>query len=93
MLVPCLLGQFLRAEEGRPGPQQRLEHRELLHRQVLTLASVARRVREFGSLKALGWQDRRITVQVLAEIVTVGIAGTLAGVVSAAPAPAWSPPA
>jgi len=48
---------------------------------LLTLASVARRVREFGTLKALGWQARRITAQVLAETVTVGIAGTLAGVV------------
>jgi putative ABC transport system permease protein len=47
---------------------------------LLTLASVARRVREFGTLKALGWQARRITVQVLAETVTVGTAGTLAGV-------------
>jgi putative ABC transport system permease protein len=48
---------------------------------LLTLASVARRVREFGTLKALGWQARRITAQVLAETVTVGIAGTLAGLV------------
>jgi len=48
---------------------------------LLTLASVARRVREFGTLKALGWQARRITAQILAETVTVGIAGTLAGVV------------
>jgi putative ABC transport system permease protein len=47
---------------------------------LLTLASVTRRVREFGTLKALGWQARRITAQVLAETVTVGIAGTLAGV-------------
>ena len=30
--------------------------------------------------RALGWQARRITAQVLAEAVTVGIAGTLAGV-------------
>jgi putative ABC transport system permease protein len=48
---------------------------------LLTLASVTRRVREFGTLKALGWPARRITVQVLAETVTVGIAGTLAGIV------------
>jgi len=47
---------------------------------LLTLASVGRRVREFGTLKALGWQTRRITVQVLSEVVAVGIAGTLAGV-------------
>jgi len=47
---------------------------------LLTLASVTRRVREFGTLKALGWPARMITVQVLAETATVGIAGTLAGV-------------
>lgn len=47
---------------------------------LLTLASVTRRVREFGTLKALGWPARMITVQVLTETATVGIAGTLAGV-------------
>jgi putative ABC transport system permease protein len=47
---------------------------------LLTLASVTRRVREFGTLKALGWTARMITVQVLTETATVGVAGTLAGV-------------
>jgi putative ABC transport system permease protein len=47
---------------------------------LLTLASVARRVREFGTLKALGWSARRITSQVLTETAVVGMAGTLAGV-------------
>lgn len=47
---------------------------------LLTLASVSRRVRDFGTLKALGWSARRITAQVLTETSTVGIAGTLAGV-------------
>jgi len=47
---------------------------------LLTLSSVTRRVREFGTLKALGWPARMITVQVLTETATVGIAGTLAGV-------------
>lgn len=47
---------------------------------LLTLASVSRRVREFGTLRALGWPARRITAQVLAETATVGIAGALAGV-------------
>jgi putative ABC transport system permease protein len=47
---------------------------------LLTLASVARRVREFGTLKALGWSTRRITSQVLTETAAVGMAGTLAGV-------------
>jgi putative ABC transport system permease protein len=48
---------------------------------LLTLASVTRRVREFGTLKALGWPARMITVQVLTETAVVGVAGTLAGVV------------
>jgi putative ABC transport system permease protein len=47
---------------------------------LLTLASVTRRVREFGTLKALGWPARMITVQVLTETAAVGMAGTLAGV-------------
>ncbi len=47
---------------------------------LLTLASVARRVREFGTLKALGWPARRITAQVLTETAAIGVAGTLAGV-------------
>jgi hypothetical protein len=47
---------------------------------LLTLASVGRRVREFGTLKALGWSARRITVQVVTQTATVGTAGTLVGV-------------
>lgn len=47
---------------------------------LLTVASVSRRVREFGTLKALGWSTGRITAQVLGESVTIGIAGALAGV-------------
>jgi putative ABC transport system permease protein len=47
---------------------------------LLTLASVARRVREFGTLKALGWPAHRITAQVLFETAVTGIAGTLTGV-------------
>jgi putative ABC transport system permease protein len=47
---------------------------------LLTLASVARRVREFGTLKALGWPARQVTAQVLAETALTGVAGTLAGV-------------
>jgi putative ABC transport system permease protein len=47
---------------------------------LLTLASVARRVPEFGTLKALGWPARQITAQVLTETAVTGMAGTLAGV-------------
>ena len=46
---------------------------------LLTVASVSRRVREFGTLKALGWRARRITAQIVAESAVVGLAGALAG--------------
>src|SRR6266851_4786870 len=47
---------------------------------LLTMAAVARRVREFGTLKALGWRSRRIIAQVMGESVVVGIIGGAAGV-------------
>ena len=47
---------------------------------LLTMAAVARRVPEFGTLKALGWRSSRIVTQVLGESVTIGILGGLAGV-------------
>ena len=47
---------------------------------LLTLAAVARRVREFGTLKALGWRSRRIIGQVLGESLAVGMLGAAAGV-------------
>jgi len=47
---------------------------------LLTVAAVARRVREFGTLKALGWRSGRITAQVLGETVAMGIAGAAAGI-------------
>ncbi|HEV2260256.1 MAG TPA: ABC transporter permease, partial [Streptosporangiaceae bacterium] len=40
---------------------------------LLTMAAVARRVPEFGTLKALGWRSSRIVTQVLGESVTTGI--------------------
>jgi putative ABC transport system permease protein len=46
---------------------------------LLTVAAVARRVREFGTLKALGWRSRRIVGQVLGESVVIGVAGGVAG--------------
>ena len=42
---------------------------------LLTMAAVTRRVREFGTLKALGWRSRRIIGQVLGESIAIGIAG------------------
>ena len=47
---------------------------------LLTMAAVARRVPEFGTLKALGWRSSRIVGQVLGESVSTGIIGGLAGV-------------
>ncbi|MFL6076882.1 MAG: ABC transporter permease [Mycobacteriales bacterium] len=47
---------------------------------LLTVSGVARRVREFGTLKAVGWRTRRITGQVLGESVTTGILGGAAGI-------------
>jgi putative ABC transport system permease protein len=46
----------------------------------LTMSAVSRRVREFGTLKALGWRSRRIVGQVLGESVTIGIIGGLGGI-------------
>jgi ABC-type antimicrobial peptide transport system permease subunit len=48
---------------------------------LLTVSSVSRRVREFGTLKALGWRSRRIVGQVLGESFVQGVAGGLMGVV------------
>lgn len=47
---------------------------------LLTIAAVARRVREFGTLKALGWPTRRIVGQVMGESLVIGIVGGAAGV-------------
>ena len=47
---------------------------------LLTMAAVARRVGEFGTLKALGWQTRRIVAQVLGESVVMGVAGAVVGI-------------
>jgi putative ABC transport system permease protein len=47
---------------------------------LLTMAAVARRVPEFGTLKALGWRSGRIVSQVLGESVGIGIIGGALGV-------------
>ncbi len=46
---------------------------------LLTLAAVGRRVRELGTLKALGWRSRRIIAQVLGESLVVGAVGGALG--------------
>jgi ABC-type lipoprotein release transport system permease subunit len=47
---------------------------------LLTMAAVSRRVREFGTLKALGWKSRRIIGQVMGETVALGVIGGAVGV-------------
>ena len=47
---------------------------------LLTIAAVSRRVREFGTLKAIGWRSRRIIGQVMGETVTLGLIGGAIGV-------------
>jgi ABC-type lipoprotein release transport system permease subunit len=47
---------------------------------LLTSAAVARRVREFGTLKALGWTSRRIVGQVVGESLVIGVIGGVVGI-------------
>lgn len=47
---------------------------------VFTMTAVLRRVREFGTLRALGWRSRRIIGQVMGEAVAMGIVGGAVGV-------------
>jgi ABC-type lipoprotein release transport system permease subunit len=47
---------------------------------ILTVAAVSRRVREFGTLKAMGWRSRRIIRQIMGEALVIGIVGGAAGV-------------
>ena len=47
---------------------------------LLTMSAVSRRVREFGTLKALGWTSRRIVGQVMGEALVIGVIGGVVGV-------------
>jgi ABC-type antimicrobial peptide transport system permease subunit len=47
---------------------------------LMTTAAVSRRVREFGTLKALGWTSRRIVRQVVGESLVIGVIGGLVGI-------------
>ncbi|WP_432028864.1 ABC transporter permease [Streptomyces sp. 1222.5] len=48
---------------------------------LLTSSAVSRRVREFGTLKALGWKSGRVTRQVVGEAVVNGLVGGALGIV------------
>ncbi|WP_353944419.1 ABC transporter permease [Streptomyces sp. HUAS MG91] len=47
---------------------------------LLTSSAVSRRVREFGTLKALGWKSGRVTRQVIGEAVVNGLIGGVLGI-------------
>ncbi|MDT0448063.1 ABC transporter permease [Streptomyces hesseae] len=47
---------------------------------LLTSSAVSRRVREFGTLKALGWRSGRITRQVMGEALVNGLLGGVLGI-------------
>ena len=47
---------------------------------LLTVSSVVRRVREFGTLKALGWRTRRVVAQILGETLSQGVLGAAVGI-------------
>ena len=47
---------------------------------LLTMSAVSRRVREFGTLKALGWTSRRVVRQVVGEAIVIGVIGGVIGV-------------
>lgn len=48
---------------------------------LLTLSSVTKRVRELGTLKALGWRQRLVVRQVAGESLAQGALGAVAGIV------------
>jgi ABC-type lipoprotein release transport system permease subunit len=47
---------------------------------ILTISAVSRRVREFGTLKAIGWTSGRIIRQIMGEALVIGIIGGVAGI-------------
>jgi ABC-type antimicrobial peptide transport system permease subunit len=62
---------------------------------LLTLSSIAKRVREIGTLRALGWSRARVVRQLLIETTGIGVLGGVLGVavgyVVAAAVHAFSP--
>ncbi|MFN2611142.1 MAG: ABC transporter permease [Actinomycetota bacterium] len=48
---------------------------------LLTLSSIAKRVREIGTLRAIGWSRSRVVRQILAETFGIGVLGGALGVI------------
>jgi ABC-type antimicrobial peptide transport system permease subunit len=44
------------------------------------MSAVSRRVREFGTLKAIGWNSRRIIRQIMGEALVIGVIGGVVGI-------------
>ena len=47
---------------------------------LLTTSSVGKRVREIGTLRAIGWPKGRVVRQIMAETVAIGVAGAVIGI-------------
>ena len=47
---------------------------------LLTLSSIAKRVREIGTLRAIGWSKGRVVRQILTETIGIGLLGGLVGI-------------
>jgi ABC-type antimicrobial peptide transport system permease subunit len=47
---------------------------------LLTLSSVQKRIREIGTLRALGWTRRRVVGQIVTESALIGVLGGLLGI-------------
>jgi putative ABC transport system permease protein len=47
---------------------------------LFTMSAVGRRVRELGTLKALGWTSRRVVRQVMGEAMVTGLLGGVVGI-------------
>jgi len=56
---------------------------------VLTLANVSKRVREIGSLRAMGWPRGLVVREILAETVLIALAGGVLGLLLGIGAAAW----
>jgi len=47
---------------------------------LLTVLSINKRTREIGTLKAIGWSNRKVVRQILMESIVLGVIGALLGV-------------